>query len=187
MFLFVVPQTQGHAQAKFKAVILRAGFFFPVDLLPGATWGNSRKICWHPPCLKGKGLLTPVQMEMVTPGMLDLRRAWLWLRNACSPEEDQHVGKKWIFQEQPSPPVCLAVRGTCLWTGTQHVIILGSFPFRSMTLGESLTSHYALLREYKTVSGQVLCISDSWAMLSLLLCPNESILGWIPSDMNKNS
>lgn len=41
--------------------------------------------------------------------------------------------------------------------GTQHVIILGSFPFWSMTLGESLTSDYALLREYKTVFRAKFC------------------------------
>lgn len=37
------------------------------------------------------------------------------------------------------------------------MIILGSFPFRSMTLGESLTSDYALLREHKTLSQAKFC------------------------------
>lgn len=32
------------------------------------------------------------------------------------------------------------------------MIILGSFPFRSMTLGESLTSDSALVKECKTLS-----------------------------------
>lgn len=57
-------------------------------------------------------------------------------------------GRQSIFQEQTSPN-SLAVTASHLWAGSQHAIILGSFPFRSMTPGESLTSAPALVRECK--------------------------------------
>lgn len=163
MFLFVMlPQTQRNAQAKIKTDILRStGFFFSVfsarshlrkfqkDLLTPTLVEREGTAEWQ----STAELLTPVRMEVMTPGMLLLRRAiGLAVIEKCLLSRGGSArGQQWIFQEQPSPPVCLAVRATCLWTGTQHVIILGSVPLRSMTLGESLTSDYALLREYKTL------------------------------------
>lgn len=108
-------------------------------------------------------LPTPVQMEirpgMMAPGTLVLRRAiGLAVIEKCPFSRGGSArGQQWIFQEQPSRPVCLAVRATCLRTGAQRVIILGLFPFRSTTLGESLTSDYALLREYKTLAQAKFC------------------------------
>lgn len=46
---------------------------------------------------------------------------------------------------------------------------LGSFPFRSMTLGESLTSDSALVRECKTLSKAKICAFLTPEPCSLLL------------------
>lgn len=144
----MLPKTQRNAQAKIKTGILRSTDFFlcwfparshlrkfQKDLLTPTLVEREGPAEWQ----STAGLLTPVKMEVMTPGTLVLRRAiGLAVIEKCLLSRGGSArGQQWIFQEQPSPPVCLAVRATCLRTGTQHVIVLGSFPLGAWLLGKA--------------------------------------------------